>query len=179
VRPIVGRENIEVYCDMTIDGGGWTLVARSTPGKSASKFGWRVNTGAVRNDDAPYSLDAQRLATFQEILFGARADAKVWASPYYMRKVGATFLGFKDGAAPRAGSVGLMGCATGGGADNQPTMLSLAGWTNIDDHFAFTDATNTNSFGLDSEKWSTNGNGTGNCQYDGLLTDLPGMIFVR
>jgi len=58
-------------------------------------------------------------------------------------------------------------------------MLSLAGWTDITDHVAFTDDPQTKSLGLDSERWSTNAGGSPTCNYDGLLTDDPGMIFVR
>ncbi len=171
----------DVYCDMQMAGGGWTLVARTANGGNVRRFGWRIATGALGDDDAPYALDATTLAPFTEILFGARGGAKSWASPVYARALPPELLtaaALADGLAPSAGSKAFVGCA--GLQGPEPIMLSRVGKTRTADHFVFTDSDATPNFGLHPDGWDTNRQGgTEDCAYDGALTGKPGMIFVR
>ncbi len=59
----------EVYCDMEIDGWGWTLVWRSIAWTVGGDFWWLVSNGNIRNDESLYSLWASVVdLNFSEIL---------------------------------------------------------------------------------------------------------------
>ncbi len=55
INPI-GWTPTNVYCNMEIDGGGWTLVARSVAGANIGDFGWLVSNGDVYDDSLIYSF---------------------------------------------------------------------------------------------------------------------------
>lgn len=59
--------DFQVYCDMEIEGGGWTLVARSFTGATWT-FNLTSSRGSVLNDTAPYTLPVANLKYTQEML---------------------------------------------------------------------------------------------------------------
>lgn len=177
-----GGDVIQVYCDMVTADGGWTLVARSVKGTTATAFGWTVSTGDLDDDTLPYATDASALAEPGEILFGARGPGKTWRSPVYTRPLPASFMtSYTDTLSSPSGSTEVTGKCAGDLGPEQPTMLSRAGSTSALDHYAFSDQNATSSFGLYPGVWDTNGDNDDppKCGYSGLLTGVEGMIFVR
>jgi hypothetical protein len=74
---------VQTWCDMDVDGGGWTLVGRSEA-TGGLPFGWRSQIGSALVDDAPFSLGASVFSLpFDEVLFGARGAGKTWGANVY------------------------------------------------------------------------------------------------
>lgn len=64
-----GLNPFEVYCNMEIDNGGWTLVGRSIAGAAGGDFWWLVSNGSIRDDSGLYSLGTEVLnLSFNEIM---------------------------------------------------------------------------------------------------------------
>lgn len=125
---------LDVYCEMTLDDGGWTLVGRSgveVPGV-LPPFGWSSATGSARDMNMPYSLDvvANKL-TFTEVLVATTDGARA-----YKHAVAPTFLTTDAATVPSGTVVTVAGdCAPTGG----PQMLRNTGAPTLTDDFFFRD----------------------------------------
>jgi len=165
---------VEVHCDMQIDGGGWTLVARTAPGPEVP-FGWSVQRGTLGDEDEPYSLGALQLGLpFNEVLVTRREGFAVPVENAYRIAVPSGFLeDYRDMAYESEGSATVIGdCAPGDG----PSMLFWLGYTESDQRYFFRDFPGPDPWGLWSDGFRTYYD---NCSQGGDLDEEQGAVFVR
>jgi hypothetical protein len=165
---------IDVYCEMDLDGGGWTLVARTAPG-AEGPFGWGVERGMLGDEAEPYSLGALDLGLqFTEILVTQRSGFAMPVENAYRIEVPSGFLeDYRDAAYNSVGATTVLGdCAPSFG----PDILRWLGYTEDEEKYFIRDFSGNHPYGL----WP---NGLrlfyDNCDQGGNLNDEQGALFVR
>lgn len=165
---------VDVHCEMELDGGGWTLVARSAV-DSQGRLGWGVARGTVGEVGSPYSLDALDLGLeLTEILITRRMGFATPADTAYVITVPPGFLeDYRTKAYESDGARTVLGdCEPGSG----PTMLRWVGYTENEESFFFRDFPENDPWGLFPGELRTAYDG---CGQGADLNGRQGALFVR
>lgn len=178
VHPIVSTSDetvfVEVWCDMEVDEGGWTLVARSE-NTGNGPFGWGVARGEMEDVTQPYSLDVMSLGMpFREVLVGERSGWAAVVENAYVIEVPEGFLEDYDDSTymtdPARTVVG--DCEPDGG----PEILERIGHTASEQSYFFRDIMGFDVHGLQADELETYFD---DCENGGNLDDEQGVLFVR
>lgn len=166
-----------VYCDMTTENGGWTLIARSAPGAASSNFGYNFKTGTISADAVPYSLGDVAALKPTQVLFGKYDGALTWGSHVYKNTLPA---GLFTALAETGGRVGLPTPVSGGNTNFG--MAMFMGYSGRGNGFYFRDNASDYFYGLRPSGWETaydDDAPPATPGWNGYLRLRQGWIFVR
>lgn len=180
---VEGRaQTVDLYCDMDVVGGGWTLVGRSVA-MAGGDFGWSSQRGAVEDDSGPYSLGIAALGiSFSELLVGDRGEGKSWGENAFV--LSGVPVGFVDMFQESELTLGLASLPSNVcPATEDVLMLRYAGWTALVEVFWLRDMPYDDfnygllagGFGLFYDDL----NDMEACWRTGKLSTKQGMIMVR
>ena len=162
----------DVWCELSLVGGGWTLVGRSALGGSGN-FGWKVNTGSVNDTANPYSFNVEdSLLTFSKVLM----VATVQPQQAYTVMVPPNFLAMYT--TDSFNTTGALTYELGDCMATTPGMLLFMGETNHNGSFFWRNQSMFSGadYGLNPAGFSLL---ESNCNTGGGLHGKQGAIYVR
>jgi len=176
--------SVEVWCDMTTDGGGYTLVGRSVSGANPdTEFGWRRGSGSINDTGKPYSLNLEKNPVrFTRVLLGDYSSGMTWGANVFKIIVPQDFVmtyGQSSTTLTRPSTMVVGTCAP---REGRGWMFNYAGHTeNTDDFFWFRDQSSYTLNGLGNGGWNLDdpccsGNA---CDRSAELHGKQGMVMVR
>lgn len=184
-----GTTSYNAYCNMTYDGGGWTLAGRSVANQTVTPFGYSSNYGSLTDDTKPYSLAVSSLSTwsgivFNDVMIGNYVSGKdLWdriykvslpATNYSLSWATTTAVSVTTGS-----MVGLWKQCTGpsGGNGTLPTEMTYIWFATAKTNGFFISNTNVSwSYGLNSNGFAISANAV-SCN-NGLL-NASGWVLMQ
>lgn len=169
----------EAWCDMDDQGGGWTLVGRTSLGQQSTTFGWASDSQSdPQNLATPYSLGAVgKNLTFTEALAGTRGTGLTFDVDVYHVALPTNFPSGYATASTTSTVATIASfnntCING----NTPTMFTHVGFTSQNTYFFFRDINGTagGNYGLLPGAWDTY---YSDCR-GGLMKGLDGILMAR
>ena len=168
-----GNAPFDVWCELSLVGGGWTLVGRSAPGGSGT-FGWKVDRGSVNDTSQPYSFNVEAsLLSFSAVLMVAPGQPQ----QAYTVAVPANFLSIYTTTTFNT-TGGQLNHQFGNCMSTAPSMLKYMGETNHDKSFFWRDQDMFSGadYGLQAGGFQLL---KSDCNTGGGLHGKPGAIYVR
>jgi len=167
---------IVAWCDMSTDGGGWTLIARSVVSGAATAFGWRQATGSASDESQPYSMNLAAVGEglqFSQLLITSYSAGKSIDDAHKIFVPPAFIANCRNAPCPRQGGAGVAGSC---GFVGVRAMLRTGRYTDLEQSYWFYEDD------MFDDQWGLHPSGYnmkyGDCRSGGLDGD-QGMLFVR